>query len=280
MAVGDSFTEGVGDAAGARPNGVKGWADRVARQLARDDPEWRYANLAVRSKRLRHVVAEQLPAALALEPTLVTLYAGGNDILDLRTDVRQLTAAYEQLVGALAGTGARLVLFTGYDLKISPLLEPFRRRHHVYNDAVRRIAGRFGADLVDFWAMEEYRDPRMWGADRMHMSRDGHRYMAARVLDVLGLTYQPDLPDDEPHRRGLREAVREESRWVRDWVVPLVGRKLRGATLGDDLEPRWPELVRPADGMKRLARARMAQPRSAAGDDAPVNEAGRWPGSR
>ena len=34
VALGDSFTEGVGDPDPARPNGLRGWADRVADVLA------------------------------------------------------------------------------------------------------------------------------------------------------------------------------------------------------------------------------------------------------
>ena len=34
VALGDSFTEGVGDADPGRPNGVHGWADRCAAALA------------------------------------------------------------------------------------------------------------------------------------------------------------------------------------------------------------------------------------------------------
>src|SRR4051794_27659529 len=34
VALGDSFTEGVGDPDPARPNGLRGWADRVAEVLA------------------------------------------------------------------------------------------------------------------------------------------------------------------------------------------------------------------------------------------------------
>ena len=34
VAIGDSFTEGVGDPDPLRPNGLRGWADRVAEVLA------------------------------------------------------------------------------------------------------------------------------------------------------------------------------------------------------------------------------------------------------
>jgi hypothetical protein len=60
VALGDSFTEGVGDRDERLPNGVRGWADRVAEKLAKARPGWRYANLAIRSKRLRHIINEQL----------------------------------------------------------------------------------------------------------------------------------------------------------------------------------------------------------------------------
>ena len=56
--MGDSFTEGVGDYDPRFPNGVRGWADRVAEKLAKAQPGWEYANLAIRSKRLRHIAGE------------------------------------------------------------------------------------------------------------------------------------------------------------------------------------------------------------------------------
>ncbi len=76
VALGDSFTEGVGDIDPTRPNDCRGWADRVAAQLVANDDAWGYANLAIRGKKLQQVLDEQLDAALALEPTLVTSTPG------------------------------------------------------------------------------------------------------------------------------------------------------------------------------------------------------------
>src|SRR5207248_1754642 len=87
VSLGDSFTEGVGDDDPAAPNGVRGWADRTAERLGALDPDFRYANLAIRGKLLGQVLAEQLDAALALEPDLVTLYAGGNDLMRPKVDI-------------------------------------------------------------------------------------------------------------------------------------------------------------------------------------------------
>ncbi|MGK3958874.1 SGNH/GDSL hydrolase family protein [Arthrobacter sp. R4] len=264
VALGDSFTEGVGDRDERLPNGVRGWADRVAEKLAKAEPGWRYANLAIRSKRLRQIIGEQLEPALAMRPTLVTLYAGGNDILDLGTDMAALMEDYEKLVASLAGTGATLVLFTGFDVKVSALLEPLKKRNTVYNQGVREIAAKYGAVLVDYWCLDAFHDRRMWDSDRLHMSKAGHKYLAGQVLDQLGVPHKIKPKEwDPPARPSLREWERRQRRWVNDWVLPLFGRKIRGITLGDALSPRWPEpvTVPRKGGLKKIVGEQPAQAR-------------------
>ena len=55
VALGDSFTEGVGDEEPQLPNGVRGWADRVAEELSRTRPDLGYANLAIRGRLLQQM---------------------------------------------------------------------------------------------------------------------------------------------------------------------------------------------------------------------------------
>ena len=255
VALGDSFTEGVGDRNKHLPNGVRGWADRVAEKLAKAEPGWEYANLAIRSKRLRHVIDEQLEPVLAMEPTLISLYAGGNDILDFGTDMDALMAEYEGLVAKLAATGATLILFTGYDVKVSAVLEPFRKRNTMYNQRVRALAVKYKAVLVDYWCFDAYHDRRMWDSDRLHMSKAGHKFLAGQVLDHLGVPHKikPKVWDP-PARMSVREWERRQRRWIRDWVIPLFHRKIRGVTLGDSLQPRWPVPVKvpPKGGLRKL----------------------------
>ena len=161
VALGDSFTEGVGDYNPNFPNGVRGWADRVAKQLGKQDPDFRYANLAVRSKRLHQIVADQLEPAIAMQPTLVSFYAGGNDILEFKRSMPELLAEYESAIRRLSETGARLILFTGFEVMLPPVLEPMRRRNWTFNEAVRELSRRYDAVLVDHWAFE--RDTRTAG---------------------------------------------------------------------------------------------------------------------
>lgn len=99
----------------------------------------------------------------------------------------------------------------------------------------------------------------MWDTDRLHMSALGHKYMAARVLEALGVDHTLRLKRPEaPVRAGWREALRRERDWLQEWVVPMFGRKLKGVTLGDNLAPRWPEPVQVSRGLKKLARQRAA----------------------
>lgn len=257
MAIGDSFTEGVGDPNLLYPNGFRGWADRMARQLGRHDPTWEYANLAIRSKVLDQVVAEQLEPALALAPTHISFFAGGNDLLSLRQDVPGLVGRYEAALERLVASGATVLVFTAYDPRTTALLEPLRRRLLQFNDAVRSLAATHGALLVDHTTMREYDDRRLWAPDRLHMSRGGHKRMAAKVLVELGVPHTLKIPDlGEWEARDWRQAVREEGRFVRTEVLPLVRRRLRGVSDGDTAEPKWPAPIRPAKGMKKLARQR------------------------
>lgn len=48
VALGDSFTEGIGDPEPKSPGGNRGGADRVAEVLSDGAPDFSYANLAIR----------------------------------------------------------------------------------------------------------------------------------------------------------------------------------------------------------------------------------------
>ncbi len=244
VALGDSFTEGVGDHDPSLPNGVRGWADRVAAVLAQHQDPFGYANLAIRGRKLDAILAEQIDPALALRPDLVSVYAGGNDILRPRVDIDALVARYDAGVARLVEAGAHVVLFTGFDLGFAPLFRHLRGRVATYNELVREVADGRGATIVDFWRMREYRDARLWDVDRLHMSSAGHQRMAIAVLDALGVEH-----DLERHQLGrLPEMDRRQRRnadlaWARAHAAPWVQRRLRGTSSGDSLSPRWPTLT-------------------------------------
>lgn len=256
VAIGDSFTEGVGDPNLLYPNGVRGWADRMARQLGRADARWEYANLAIRSKLLDEIVTEQLATALALQPTLASFYAGGNDILSIRVDMSSVMERYEAALRELTTHVPDVVVFTTFDSTTTRVLEPVRRRITFYNNVIRELSASYNAILVDHTRLSEFRDRRMWAPDRIHMSGAGHKVLAGEVLKTLGVPHTLKMPQLSPWEpRPWREVVRAEGSWVRREVIPLFRRRISGVREGDSLTAKWPDLVHPADGMKRLARS-------------------------
>ncbi|HWV27339.1 MAG TPA: SGNH/GDSL hydrolase family protein [Aeromicrobium sp.] len=234
VALGDSFTEGVGDHDATLPNGVRGWADRAAAVLARHEPGFEYANLAIRGRKLRPIIAEQLDPALAMRPDLVTLYAGANDVLRPRVDLDGLLSEYDAAVERLVAGGAHVMLFTAYDPGGHPVFGALRGRFAIYNELVREIADRHGTTLVDFWRLREYRDARMWDEDRMHMSASGHQRMAIAVLDALGVEH-----DLRPAELGEHHGVSNLA-WAAGHAAPWIKRRLTGTSSGDSIEPRHP----------------------------------------
>ena len=242
VALGDSFTEGVGDPDDARPNGVRGWADRVAAVLAHDD--FAYANLAIRGRKLLSIVAEQIDPAVAMRPDLVTIYAGANDVLRPRVDIDRLVEAYDAAIDRLTGAGAHVVLFTAYDPGGSPVFGALRGRFAIYNELVRQVAERHSATLVDFWRLRDYRDDRLWDVDRMHMSSAGHQRMAIAVLDALGVAHDlSPLPLGERPVLSAKERRAANVEWARAHAAPWVKRRLTGTSSGDLLTARWPALA-------------------------------------
>ena len=142
VALGDSFTEGLDDPdpTGA---GFRGWADRLADLLAAQQPGFRYANLAVRGKLVDQVVEEQVPLAVVGKPDLVTLCAGGNDVMRPSTDPDRLAASMTVAIDAVRTAGSRVVLFTGVDPRNVPLLRRTRPKVIAYNDQLRALAERY-----------------------------------------------------------------------------------------------------------------------------------------
>jgi len=119
VAVGDSFTEGMSDPDPEIPDRYVGWADRLAVALARyasdAGQQFGYANLAVRGRLLADIVGPQLDAALALEPDLVSIVGGGNDILRPSADVDALAGRLEDAVVRIRATGADVLMATPFD---------------------------------------------------------------------------------------------------------------------------------------------------------------------
>jgi lysophospholipase L1-like esterase len=248
-ALGDSFTEGLDDPR-ADQAGYLGWADRFARLLAAQRPGLRYANLAVRGKTLGQVADEQVPLAIAMAPDLVSIAAGGNDLLRLRSDPDALAQTFDDAVRTLLIAGSQVVIFTGFDPRF-PVLRLIRGKVAAYNMHLRAIADQHRCQVVDLWAMAVLRDPRAWSADRLHLTPDAHRRVALRACEVLGVDVAEDWRAPWPAlsspsasgRAAWLAARRMDLRWARKHAAPWVARRVRGVSSGDGMAPKRPELL-------------------------------------
>jgi len=206
VALGDSFTEGIGDPSPDSPGGHRGWADRVAEVLADTVEDFAYANLAVRGKLIAQIVAEQVEPALALKPDLITFCAGGNDV------------------------------------GITPVVRPVRGKIAIYNENLRAIAERYDCIVADQWALKEVQDARFFADDRLHMNPLGHHEVARMVLRALNVPNDltPMQPEPIP-RLSWRAARTNDLVWARTHLMPWVLRRLRHESSGDEVQAKRPE---------------------------------------
>ncbi|MCK9794677.1 SGNH/GDSL hydrolase family protein [Isoptericola sp. 4D.3] len=256
VAIGDSFSEGLWDPypyddgtpapAGTESDAKqRGWTDRLAgalsaRRTAAGQEPLEYANLAIRGRLLRHILAEQVDVALAMRPDLVSFVGGGNDILRPQADIDVLSAQLEQGVAKIRATGADVLLGTGF--KAGAGLSWTRGRVGQFNANIWTVARKHGAHVVDLWGLDPLFDLRMWSDDRIHLTPEGHRRVADAALVGLGLE-----PDDAEYAAQLDplppqafvERARANAQWARTHVVPWVQRRIRHTSSGDGRAPKW-----------------------------------------
>lgn len=244
VALGDSYTEGIGDPEPLSLGGFRGWADRVAEELASSDPDFAYANLAIRGMLLKQILDRQLAPALSLKPDLVAVAAGGNDIIFKRGDPDKLAEKLDQAIGTLSATGATVLLFAGPDWGNTPVFGKIRGRVAIYNEHLHRIAVRNHAIMVDLWCLPELQHALMWDPDRLHLSPLGHHSVAVATLDALGVPHglKPLQPRPLPVH-GWTQARAEDLVWARQYFVPWVLKRLRPHQADDLLTAKRPQPV-------------------------------------
>ncbi|WP_434317623.1 SGNH/GDSL hydrolase family protein [Leifsonia sp. P73] len=242
VALGDSFTEGIGDPEPLSPGGHRGWADRVAEVLSSKTDDFAYANLAVRGKLIKQILDEQVDAAVALRPDLITISAGGNDVIRPGTDPDAIAALFDEAVRRLSADGATVVVFTGVDVGFSPVFRGIRGKVAIYNENVRAVAAKYDAIVADQWSLTEIQDVRMWAPDRLHLAPLGHHTVARMVLAALNVDndLQPLEPEPLPVRTW-RQARAEDLSWAREYLVPWVLRRIRHQSSGDHVLPKRPQ---------------------------------------
>jgi hypothetical protein len=199
---------------------------------------------------LQQVAEEQVPRAISLAPDLVSIAAAGNDMLRPSADPDALAESFDEVITALQQAGCPVLMFTGFDPRF-PVLRLIRGKIAAFNMHLRAIADRHQCYVVDLWSMNVLRDPRAWSADRLHLTSDGHRRVALRACEVVGVPVDEDWREPWPpldlvprsSAVNWLAARRLDARWARMHAAPWVGRRIRGRSSGDGILPKRPLLL-------------------------------------
>lgn len=191
VAVGASESVGVG----AERRLLEAWPQVLFRTAL--DRSTVFVNLGVEGSTLAEALDDQVPLALELRPTVVTIWLNVNDLVagvPAATYEQQLT----QLVRALCQDGRARVLvantppvdelpaYQGLAGSRFPPPEEVRARVAAYNEAIERVVDAEGADLVDLHAagtqaVADGTFASLVADDGFHPSTEGH----ARVAEVF-----------------------------------------------------------------------------------------------
>jgi len=190
VALGDSFTAGVGC-----PRG-EAWPERLVAGLRSEHPGLELRNLAVRGAASADVL-DQLDEAVELEPDLVTVVCGANDVLQsTRPDPDRYAGHLATILSRLRGSvlGGRVVTATSPERWEFLELRP-RTRARVergiasFNAVTRRLASIFEVPCLEVSGHPGLTLADNFDADGLHPSTLGHRHAARAFAALLESSY-------------------------------------------------------------------------------------------
>ena len=245
VAIGDSSTEGLNDPDGS--GGYRGWSRRLAARIADVQGDLLYANFGVRGLTTRQILDQQVEPAVAMQPDLVTVFSGTNDVIGRRFDASLIAHDMEHIQRAFIDIGATVLTFTLPDLTpIMPIARWLAPRIRIMNEAVRAATSQTGATLLDLALYPIASDPRLWHEDRLHANALGHARIADAMAFALELpgtdnSWKMDLPSLRP--QTLAQKIAGEGSWWLRYLLPWVGMGLRARVMPGNRVLRVPTLV-------------------------------------
>lgn len=199
VALGDSLSAGVSDWGHGDP--ALGFTALLAELLRQSAPELHFTNLGVGGARTADVLHRQVGPALALQPDLVTLIVGANDLPGTPTEVFQRD--YSDLIGRLRMGVSGLVLVANIPEMAQLLPEQYatyrfalRERVRQFNRMIADITAAHGVPLVDLYSNQAAHDPRNLSSDGFHPNQRGYREMARAFISTVNQAgYALPLPE-------------------------------------------------------------------------------------
>ena len=206
VVVGDSLGAGRGDSVAGLE--LVGWADWLA-----VDPRFRQAgvcitNLARSGLTTAEIIHTQLDHARALQPQLIVLIAGGNDLIGRTWDPDTFRRDYRALLASLRANDATVLTTTWHNVTLAvsmsaALARRLSRRLDQASAIVRGMSHELGAPCLDFWHMPDLLDAACYSTDGIHPNARGYLRVAGVVADALGR--HPGVPVPHSAIRSLQE---------------------------------------------------------------------------
>lgn len=177
----------LGDSSVTAP-GVAGpdeiWVNIVSRKVA-EDRHVTLRSFAMSGSRADDLLRDQLEPAIALQPDMVIVSVGANDVIH-GVGIRVFERRLDELVAALTETGTLIILSGVGDIGTIPRLKPplrnlISQRSARFDRVHHRVAARYGAHVVEHRNDEPtiwYTDRALWSSDMFHVSAAGHRRWA------------------------------------------------------------------------------------------------------
>ncbi|WP_019240226.1 MULTISPECIES: SGNH/GDSL hydrolase family protein [Bacillus] len=183
VAMGDSFTEGIGD----EIDGVslKSWVEYFA---LLHEPKLKYTNLAKRGLLTKEIREQQLTKALALEPSMVSLIAGANDVLKGKWNSKEYKIEMEYMIDSLSKTGAKILIANLPDFTFRlPLRLPQKQLVQAQlveaNQIIQSLSAKYEFIHFNFWDHPLTKEKTFWSKDRIHPNSKGY-------LEVANIIYK------------------------------------------------------------------------------------------
>jgi lysophospholipase L1-like esterase len=186
VAVGDSTGVGVGAREG-------GYPARLLKRIKQEHAEARLVNLCVSGATTEDLLREQLKAAVAARPTLVTIGIGINDIGHY-ISIEKFALNFEEIVKRLkTETSARLVVSNLPDISYAPVVpvslrEQTRAQINSFNERISEIVKRYDLSLVDAYTETHAvmpAHPEFFSDDGFHPSDAGYEYWAKTMWPAV-----------------------------------------------------------------------------------------------
>ena len=186
VALGDSTGAGVGSRNG-------GYVARLFQRLVERRPGSKLSNLCVSGSTTEDVLRAQLEKGVAMNPDLVTLGIGINDIGHGLT-LDQFARNYEQILSTLKEkTHAKIVVTNIPDISTAPRIPGSMRREYQqqiiqFSKRLGEIAARHGVTVFDVYSIttkELPSHPEYFSSDGFHPSDQGYELWAEQMWPTV-----------------------------------------------------------------------------------------------